>query len=63
MTKVFCDRCGKEIEKSSGSQIQVMAPLQSSLDWRTHPYDLCQICDHDFWKWLNRKEVDKEDEQ
>lgn len=62
MKKIFCDRCGKEIEGLVLSDISQAAQLISGIRYTltsrfgigdAKQYDLCPDCQSDLYDWLN----------
>lgn len=51
MTKTFCDRCGKQIQRLTilDYPLSVKAALGP---WRECEYELCGQCIKDFVKWF-----------
>lgn len=56
MKKVYCDRCGKEVEQNHNIILRRANPLAAEEQY----YDLCPSCKEAFIGWINGTPVEQE---
>lgn len=53
MTKITCDRCGKEIVQSTSIEFPtLLITAQEGSGVKPHIIDLCSNCRRKFYQWL-----------
>lgn len=68
MTKLYCDRCGKEIKDVKAGLIRhhtyygklIFDSLRAPADDWTSWHEICVDCEMSFMRWYNHPEVDDE---
>ena len=56
MKKVYCDRCGKEVEQNHSIILRRANPLAAGEEY----FDICPACRESFFGWLNNKPAEQE---
>ena len=56
MKKVYCDRCGKEMEQNNNILLRKQVGDNHLEDY----FDLCDTCRDSFFGWLNNKPAEQE---
>lgn len=56
MKKVYCDRCGKEVEQNHNIILRRANPLAAGEEY----FDICPACRESFFGWLNNKPAEQE---
>ena len=56
MKKVYCDRCGKEVEQNHNIILRRANPLAAGEEY----FDICPACRESFFGWLNNKPLEQE---
>ena len=56
MKKVYCDRCGKEVEQNHSIILRRANPLAAGEEY----FDICPDCRESFFGWLNNKPAEQE---
>lgn len=76
MTKTFCDRCGREIEKDDAGSVKSgflthrtlcavvrLIPYKIGSEWMERKdMTICPACEDSFAQWFEKNEPIKEDE-
>lgn len=56
MRRIFCDRCGKEINSNCYHKHQIIDRTQGTVNFIDKQFDLCNECYIEFKDFMKRKE-------